>query len=189
MTRRIQRSIDLGATLITAPERSGSGPGPERSSAGTECAHAGRSISWSASSMSARSGLHSACSALKTVRRARLDASGDISLSRLGFRGTADEGVLANPGAVDAGPVVHAGPRVELDCPARVIADIGSWPSRTSPGGLGAGATECGPGHDDNDEGSPAAVRHSPPEEQTTTMREGSPPRRKIGRASCRERV
>src|SRR2546426_9709856 len=94
MTRRIQRSIDLGATLITARERSGSGPGPERSSAGTECAHAGRSISWSASSMSARSGLHSACSALKTVRRARLDASGDISLSRLGFRGTADEGVL-----------------------------------------------------------------------------------------------
>src|SRR5439155_3060336 len=111
MTRRNQRSIDLWAAFVTAPEESGSGPGPERSSAGTECAHAGRSISWSASSMSARSGLHSACSALKTVRRARLDASGDISLSRLGFRGTADEGVLANPGAVDAGPVVHAGPR------------------------------------------------------------------------------
>src|SRR5439155_1913340 len=112
MTRRIQRSIDLGATLITAPERSGSGLGPERSSTGTDCAHAGRSISWSASSMSARSGLHSACSAFKTVRRARLDASGDISLSRLGFRGTADEGVPANPGTVDSGPVVHAGTRV-----------------------------------------------------------------------------
>src|SRR3989442_3816805 len=128
--------------------------------------------------MTARTGLPSACWAPKTVRRARLDASGDISLSRLGSRGTADEGVLANPGAVDSGPVVHAGPRVELDCPARVIADIGSWPSRTSPGGLGAGATEGGPGHDQNDEGPPPAVRHRPSEEKTTTTRRVRPPRR-----------
>src|SRR3989441_10229342 len=118
--------------------------------------------------MGARRGPGPACSAQKAVRRGGLDALGDISFSRLAYRRTADEGVLANPGAVDSGPVVHAGPRVELDCPARVIADIGSWPSRTSPGGLGAGATEGGPGHDENDEGPPPAVRHSPSEEKTT---------------------
>src|SRR2546425_4915130 len=128
--------------------------------------------------MTGRVGLHWARSGHKGLRRPWWDASGYISLSRRGCRGTADEGVLANPGAVDSGPVVHAGPRVELDCPARVIADIGSWPARTSPGGLGAGATEGGPGHDENDEGPPPAVRHSPSEEKTTTTRRVSPPRR-----------
>jgi hypothetical protein len=100
--------------------------------------------------MSASSGLHSACSAFRMVRRARPDASGNISLSCLANRGTADEGVLTNSGAVDSD--ARGGPG----------ADVGNHPRGAVQ--LHAGARiyyGTRPGHGERDEGPPPALRHS----------------------------
>src|SRR5438128_2770912 len=173
---------------MTAPSRRGQPPRAECSSAGTNRAHCGRSASRSASLITASSGRHSGCSVSRTVSRDPLVVSEAIWLTPRGFGSAADEGTLPYADAMRSRPVIHFGAGVDLDYPARMVADIGPRPTATLPGGLGARAAESDSGHEQHYDRTPAAHHVSWSEEKMMTARRISPPRRtSAGRMAHRQ--
>src|SRR5260370_35667439 len=99
-----------------------------------------------------------------------------MRLSLPGQLGAADEGVAADRLAGPGRAGEHAGASMQLDRPARMVADIGSGAAASCPRGLGAVAGEAGPRPAGRHDPPPPTSEPHPPAERPSTIRQTRPP-------------